>query len=175
MKKSINKGPLIVFGLIILVAIGLLVYKQPIGDTIAQQKYGPEIEKFNKLIAEKKCEAGDEVYIGLAQDYTYIKDFKKALAIYDVMSQCYPDAYQVVSDKYKLLLNNRAVIHEDWGYYLENTAQDKRGAEKKYQEAVKIFRSIIQTFGNTDKLSDDEVKNYENRIEQIQKYHLGKN
>lgn len=175
MKKSINKGPLIVFGLIILVAIGLLIYKQPLGDTIAQQKYGPEIEKFNKLINEKKCEAGDEVYIGLAQDYGYIKEFKKALATYDTLSVCYPDAYQVLSNKYMLYLNNKAALYEDWGYYLANTEKDAKSAEKKYQEAVKIYKGIIDTFKNTDKIDADGIKNYENRIEQIQKYHLGKN
>jgi tetratricopeptide (TPR) repeat protein len=175
MKKSMNKGPFIIFGLIIVLAIGLLFYKKPILDTVAQQKYGAEIEKLSKIIAEKKCEAGDEVYIALAQDYGYIKDFKRALATYDTMSQCYPNAYQVLSDKYKLLLNNRASLYADWGYYLKNTENDPRNAEKKYQEAVKIFKNIIQTFRNTDGLSIDEIKWYENRIEQIEKYHLGKN
>jgi len=174
MKKT-PKTPLIIFAVIIVAAVVLFFYKKPIIDTISQQKYGPEIAKLNQTIAEKKCQAGDEVYISLAQDYTYIKDFKKALATYDTMSQCYPDAYQVLSDKYKLLLNNRAALYEDWGYYLENTAKDPRNAEKKYQEAVKIFRNMIQTFTNTDKLNADEVKAYENRIEQIQKYHLGGN
>lgn len=174
MKKSINKGPLIVFALIIIAAIALFFYKQPIGDKIAQQKYGPEIEKFNKIIAEKKCEAGDEVYIGLAQDYGYIKDFKRAMATYDMLPSCYPDAYQVLSNKYLLMLNNKAALHEDWGYYLTNTVKDQKNAEKKYQEAVKIYKGIIDTFKNTDKLDADGVKNYENRVEQIQKYHLGK-
>lgn len=170
-----KKLPLVISVLIVAIVAIIIFYKKPIGDTIAQQKYGPEIEKLSKLIAEKKCEAGDETYIGLAQDYGYIKDFKRALATYDSMSQCYPDAYQVLSDKYKLLLHNRASIYEDWGYHLKNTENDARNAEKKYQEAVKIFKSIIQTFGNTDKLNADEIRGYENRIEQIQKYHLGGN
>jgi len=174
MKKT-PKTPLIIFAVIIIAAFAFFFYKKPIVDTVAQQKYGSEIEKFNKLITEKKCQAGDEVYIGLAQDYGYIKEFKRALATYDMLPSCYPDAYQVLSNKYLLLLNNKASLYEDWGYYIANTEKNQKTAEKKYQEAVKIYKSIINTFKNTDKLDSDGVKNYENRIEQIQKYHLGGN
>lgn len=153
-----KKLPLII-SVVIVVAVAIVIfYKKPILDGIAQQKYASEIATLTQTIAEKKCEAGEEAYITLAQDYTYIKDFKKALSIYEDLSECYPGAYQVISDKYKLLLNNRAALYEDWGYHLKNTENDPRNSEKKYQEAVKIFKNIIQTFKNTDKINADEIK-----------------
>lgn len=152
---------------------GYLWYTTPTAEVArAQSKYGAEIAQLKATIAEKKCTAGEETYISLAQDYTYVSEYKNALATYDTMSNCYPNAYQVVSEKFKLLLNNRAAVYESWGYYLANTEDDIIGSEKKYQEAIKIFRNMIQTLGKTPLLTADEVSAYENRISEIEKYHL---
>lgn len=162
-----------VIGFMLFLGIGLVFsFYSPFQKINTQSpeyiRFSPEITKYEAKIKELGCKSGEEIYLGLAQDYKYVKAFQSALNTYKDIKKCYPDVYGTSSEKAKTLLHNQGALYEDWAYYLKTEKQQTFQAKIKYKAAIKSFSELIKTFEKTNFLSFDEKKSYEHRIQQIE-------
>jgi hypothetical protein len=86
-------------------------------DSPEYLRLAPEITSLEQKIREMGCDAGNEVYLALMQDYRHIKAFHNSIGMNEKLRKCllrdYPDpAYD------KMLLHHEGGIYEDWGYHL---------------------------------------------------------
>lgn len=129
-------------------------------------KFAKQIKEYEVVLAISGCKAGESYYLSLSQNYNYLKDFEKGLSYLDELEKCYPTAYSVVTDKRKLLLNNKAVLYSDRWYYL---LEEGKAFSKKYKESKDLYLELIGTFDGTNLLPADEKKGYMERIVEIEK------
>ena len=124
-----------------------------------------QILEQKQQISNSWCLAWDQVYLWLAQNYKYNNEYELALLTLKNISECYPKAYNIKTEKWILLLNNIWDIYESWWYYLKEKLDTNY--KIKYQKSLDSYNKILKLFWKTKFLSEDNKKEYKLKIDRI--------